>query len=558
MSFEETDTDESASSHSEVSSLDDDFDQMCLESGSSDSEVTDEEVDSRSWNEIESDSDEEFLEDHGVVDEVTSVAEGDIILPIDCYRHFITDEIIGLMVRETNRYAEQYLQTHEISRRSKIRQWKQTSDEEMLKFFGIIIEMGLVQMPKLSYYWSSSQLYGSEIIRSIMSREKFELLLRFWHFANNDEKHPSQDRLFKLRPLLNLLKARFSSAYILGSVITIDETMVPWRGRLSFKQYIPGKAHKYGVKIYKIAATNGYTWNFMVYTGQQDPTAGLGHAHTVVMNLLDGLLGCYRTVVADNFFTTISLAKRLLEDDTYLIGTLRSNRAGSGNEVTQRKLRRGEAYGRQNRDGVKLIKWKDKRDVLMISTRPSHSTTVVDSGKTNFQNERIMKPQVVLDYNEGRQGTDLSDQLSAYYTCLRKSIKWYRKVAFELIFGTALVNSYLIYKENYTESTVTILQFRESLVRSLLLGMPFEKLKPGPRQQSTSHSKRKLADHKLEQLERSTRDGRRRCAGCYEKNRQEQSREARNATAKKIKTFCSDCDKFFCLDCFNEKHHATQ
>ena len=105
---------------------------------------------------------------------------------------------------------------------------------------------------------------------------------------------------------------------------------------------------------------------------------------------------------------------------------------------------------------------------------------------------------------------------------------------------------------------MTILQFRESLVRSLLLGMPFEKLKPGPRQQPTSHSKRKLADHKLERLERSTRDGRRRCAGCYEKNRQEQSREASNARAKKIKTFCSDCDKFFCLDCFNEKHHATQ
>jgi hypothetical protein len=48
MSFEETDTDESASSLSEVSSLDDDFDHMRLECGSSDSEVTDEEVDSRS------------------------------------------------------------------------------------------------------------------------------------------------------------------------------------------------------------------------------------------------------------------------------------------------------------------------------------------------------------------------------------------------------------------------------------------------------------------------------------------------------------------------------
>jgi len=58
-----------------------------------------------------------------------------------------------------------------------------------------------------------------------------------------------------------------------------------------------------------------------------------------------------------------------------------------------------------------------------------------------------MTPQVVLDYNEGRIGTDLSDQLSSYYTCLMRSIKWYRKVAFELVFGTALVNSYLIYNE---------------------------------------------------------------------------------------------------------------
>ena len=141
------------------------------------------------------------------------------------------------------------------------------------------------------------------------------------------------------------------------------------------------------------------------------------------MNLLDGLLGCYRTVAADNFFTSISLGKRLLEDDTYLIGTLRSNRAGSGNEVPQRKLRRGEVYGRQNRDGITLVKWKDKRDVLMISSRPSHSATLMNTGKTSIQNECIMKPQVVLDYNKGRQGIDLSDQLSAYYTWIRRSTK---------------------------------------------------------------------------------------------------------------------------------------
>ena len=72
-----------------------------------------------------------------------------------------------------------------------------------------------------------------------------------------------------------------------------------------------------------------------------------------------------------------------------------------------------------------MIMSKDKKDVLMISTKPSHSADVIDSGKTNFRNEPIMKPKVVVDYNKGRQGTDLAGQLSAYYTCLGQSLKWY-------------------------------------------------------------------------------------------------------------------------------------
>ena len=38
----------------------------------------------------------------------------------------------------------------------------------------------------------------------------------------------------------------------------------------------------------------------------------------------------------------------------------------------------------------------------------------------------------------------------------------YRKVTFEVVFSTALVDSYLIYKENYPASKAAILQFRES------------------------------------------------------------------------------------------------
>ncbi|CAF3095843.1 unnamed protein product, partial [Rotaria sp. Silwood2] len=95
------DTEDSPSSLDEMSSLDDDFYAMYLESDDSNEEGTDDDMDSHTWNEIEPESDAEFLEDHGLIEEVTSISGDNTINPIDCYRHFITDEIIDLIVRET-------------------------------------------------------------------------------------------------------------------------------------------------------------------------------------------------------------------------------------------------------------------------------------------------------------------------------------------------------------------------------------------------------------------------------------------------------------------------
>lgn len=128
------------------------------------------------------------------------------------------------------------------------------------------------------------------------------------------------------------------------------------------------------------------------------------------------------------------------------------------------------------------------------------------------------------------------DQLSAHYTCLRRSINWYRKVPFEFVSSIVLVNSNLIYKENCAANKVIILQFRESPIRSLRLGMLFERLKSDPRQKSTGQTKWKLADDKLEEKEASARDVRWRCVGCYEKIRKQESRGA-SAMAAKNKSF---------------------
>lgn len=44
-----------------------------------------------------------------------------------------------------------------------------------------------------------------------------------------------------------------------GECITVDESIVAFRGRIVFTQYIPGNRHKYGIKLFKLCDDDGFT-----------------------------------------------------------------------------------------------------------------------------------------------------------------------------------------------------------------------------------------------------------------------------------------------------------
>jgi hypothetical protein len=54
--------------------------------------------------------------------------------------------------------------------------------------------------------------------------------------------------------------------------------------------------------------------------------ANISLGEFVVMNLLKPFTGRERTVTTDNFFTSFPLASKLKTENTYLVGTLRSNK----------------------------------------------------------------------------------------------------------------------------------------------------------------------------------------------------------------------------------------
>lgn len=173
----------------------------------------------------------------------------------------------------------------------------------MEKLLGILLWMGLVKYPQ-------SSLYSNKIYK-ILSRNRFELLLAMWHFSDNEDISLENDRLRKLTPLLTQLVERLKNFYTPGLKVCIDETMVPFRGRIRFRQYIKNKKHKFGIKMYKLCCEGGYTYNFKVYCGNDTAQSGQASAN-VVSYLMEGLLNCGRRLYTDNYYTSVSLATELL------------------------------------------------------------------------------------------------------------------------------------------------------------------------------------------------------------------------------------------------------
>ncbi|XP_062531825.1 piggyBac transposable element-derived protein 4-like [Bombyx mori] len=239
------------------------------------------------------------------------------------------------MVEETNKYAAEFINSHVLKPKSRIHKWKDTTIEEMERFMGVLMVMGISKVPNLHLYWSKKRCYRNEYIANLITRDRFLLLLKFWHFSDNVN---NGDKLYKIRKILDIVFKLFTEILKPGRFIVIDETMIPWKGRLNFRQYIKNKAHKYGIKLYKLCTPEGYTYSVIVYTGKDEEKSGAGHGYDVVMKLTKNLLEEGRTLIADNFYTSVPLAEELLKKKTFMCGTLRTNRRGLPKSFISKKM----------------------------------------------------------------------------------------------------------------------------------------------------------------------------------------------------------------------------
>ena len=93
---------------------------------------------------------------------------------LDYFRLSFTGRVINLIVTETNRYAQQYLEREgqNLRRHFILQHWVPTDHDEMCALLGLLILMGIVHKPRVVMYWSDDELFSTPIFKNIMTRDR--------------------------------------------------------------------------------------------------------------------------------------------------------------------------------------------------------------------------------------------------------------------------------------------------------------------------------------------------------------------------------------------------
>ena len=474
--------------------------------------------------------------------------------PIDFFHKFFPLSVFELIAEETNRYADLYLTGRQLPEFSRFRRWNPTTPDEICAYTALQISMGLCNKFSLNDYWCKYWLTYTPFAK-VMSRDRYMLLSAFFHLSDSTTYIPrgqqGYDPLHKVRRLLDIVDPLYLFHYLPSKCLSIDESMVGFKGRIHFRQYMPAKPTKWGLKQFVLCdSRSGYQIKSIIYTGKDSfvRAKDVPLTEDVVLKLLDGFERKGHIVYMDNFYSSPKLFQTLQTLGIGACGTVNMNRQGMPKDFKTAVLRKGDdPLFKRQRDLVACL-WHDTKKVTLLST--VHTDNTVDkkirSRNTDGGFRMVDKPVIAESYNHNMSGVDLMDQLVGSYEFPHKSSKWYHPI-YHRVREVALTNGYLKYKE-YCERKglrpVNKVQFRRSVIDGLLEG--FEGSSRKALAENTNPA-RLTERHFIKSFENKKHKPD--CIVCSD----------RSIKRKQTSYFCKQCELPMCLErCFERYHTMKQ
>ncbi|CAF1289502.1 unnamed protein product [Adineta steineri] len=438
--------------------------------------------------------------------------------PIEYFYSMFGKNSINILKDQSNLYSVQQNPNRPVN----------ITDIEIHQFIGILIMTSVYCFPQQRFYWTYNTRIPS--IASAMSRDRFLRIKKNLHVVDNTNQlnpnDPTYDRAFKVRPLLNIVKENFRQIPK-EEHLSIDEQIIPFKGKSVMKQHMPNKPNRWEYKMYLLCGGNsGICYDYELYTGKSNQTQH-GFCTDIVLKLSETSPRMKNhKVYFDNYFTTIRLQVELYKLGIFSAGTARTNRLS---DLVMKDAKSLEQEGRGAMDhrivqvdGVVVCatRWFDNNIVNCISTLygcESHDF-VKRWSASQKQHIQVKRPNVIKFYNQYMGRVDLMDMLISLYRINIGSKKYYIKIIFQLI-DLSIANGWLLYRRHCDQlrlaknEILSLLQFRMAVADDLLKPVapepPVQRGRPTARLQSKkkSQSKQRRALTTQHPLSSTRRDG---------------------------------------------------
>jgi hypothetical protein len=202
---------------------------------------------------------------------------------------------------------------------------------ELHGFFGLLLAFGLTHKNdiEINEMWRVGGIHHQDLASAAMSRDRFKLIANkicFDEIESREMRKTASPKFFKMKEVFSLFKRNIKRCLVPGERLCIDEMLYAFRGRCSFRQYIPNKPAKYGIKFWSIVdVASSYVLDIDVYLGAQanpddknkkEQSVG----ESVVLALTKPFEETPRIITCDNFFTSYELACLLWSKKLRLVG----------------------------------------------------------------------------------------------------------------------------------------------------------------------------------------------------------------------------------------------
>ncbi|XP_045706653.1 LOW QUALITY PROTEIN: piggyBac transposable element-derived protein 1 [Phyllostomus hastatus] len=381
--------------------------------------------------------------------------------PVELFELFFDDETFNLIVSETNKYASQKDVSLEVT------------VQEMRCVFGVLLWSGIVRRPRRGMYWEILDA-GQSQVRESITRDRFELIFSYLHFADNSRLDP-KDKFTKLRPLIKQMNKNFLLYAPLQEYYCFDKTMCEC---FDSGPSLSGRPVRIGYKMWCGTTRQGYLVWFEPHQEESTMTADkdldLGLGGNLVMRFADALLErgqhpyhlCF-----DGFFTSVKLMSALRKKGLRATGAIRENRMEKCplvNAAHMKTMKKGYFDFRvEEKEEIILCRWHGDG----VSSLCSNAVGIEPVGEVSClvddEISQISRPSIVELYDECREGVANMDQIISKYRVRIRSKKWY-SVLVSFMVDVAMNNAWQLHRACNPGASLDPSDFRRRVAHAYL------------------------------------------------------------------------------------------